>query len=137
MLTCLTSMRHNSHFHFPRLVCIKHTEHKTAPELAVRKSDSFARCFYQVCDASGVVNDELPNCWECPKCNHAGKSGKVSRNVCVCQDFKLSFSLLSVLWKWKRITAKEFLVLSLLSFLFSIQLKCVDQLATSCLYFTF
>ncbi|XP_034068348.1 lysine (K)-specific demethylase 2Ba isoform X2 [Gymnodraco acuticeps] len=27
-------------------------------------------------DASGVVNDELPNCWECPKCNHAGKSGK-------------------------------------------------------------
>jgi len=24
------------------------------------------------------VNDELPNCWECPKCNHAGKTGKVS-----------------------------------------------------------
>ncbi|XP_029959938.1 lysine (K)-specific demethylase 2Ba isoform X6 [Salarias fasciatus] len=31
----------------------------------------------KVNDASGVVNDELPNCWECPKCNHAGKSGKV------------------------------------------------------------
>nr|XP_043881745.1 lysine (K)-specific demethylase 2Ba isoform X2 [Solea senegalensis] len=31
----------------------------------------------KVTDASGVVNDELPNCWECPKCNHAGKSGKV------------------------------------------------------------
>ncbi|XP_030593602.1 lysine (K)-specific demethylase 2Ba isoform X1 [Archocentrus centrarchus] len=30
----------------------------------------------KVCDASGVVNDEVPNCWECPKCNHAGKSGK-------------------------------------------------------------
>uniref|UniRef100_A0A8C6WZP8 Lysine (K)-specific demethylase 2Ba n=1 Tax=Neogobius melanostomus TaxID=47308 RepID=A0A8C6WZP8_9GOBI len=30
----------------------------------------------KVGDASGVVNDELPNCWECPKCNHAGKSGK-------------------------------------------------------------
>lgn len=30
----------------------------------------------KVSDASGVVNDELPNCWECPKCNHAGKSGK-------------------------------------------------------------
>ncbi|XP_033973627.1 lysine (K)-specific demethylase 2Ba isoform X1 [Trematomus bernacchii] len=30
----------------------------------------------KVNDASGVVNDELPNCWECPKCNHAGKSGK-------------------------------------------------------------
>lgn len=29
-------------------------------------------------DSSGVVNDELPNCWECPKCNHAGKTGKVS-----------------------------------------------------------
>nr|XP_061800550.1 lysine-specific demethylase 2B-like [Nerophis lumbriciformis] len=30
-------------------------------------------------DSSGVVNDELPNCWECPKCNHAGKTGKVSK----------------------------------------------------------
>ncbi|XP_028312771.1 lysine (K)-specific demethylase 2Ba isoform X3 [Gouania willdenowi] len=30
----------------------------------------------KISDASGVVNDELPNCWECPKCNHAGKSGK-------------------------------------------------------------
>uniref|UniRef100_A0A8C1H970 [histone H3]-dimethyl-L-lysine(36) demethylase n=1 Tax=Cyprinus carpio carpio TaxID=630221 RepID=A0A8C1H970_CYPCA len=27
-------------------------------------------------DSGGVVNDELPNCWECPKCNHAGKTGK-------------------------------------------------------------
>uniref|UniRef100_A0A8B9RKK7 Lysine-specific demethylase 2B n=1 Tax=Astyanax mexicanus TaxID=7994 RepID=A0A8B9RKK7_ASTMX len=26
----------------------------------------------------GVVNEELPNSWECPKCNHAGKAGKVS-----------------------------------------------------------
>ncbi|KAG7241481.1 hypothetical protein INR49_025682 [Caranx melampygus] len=33
----------------------------------------------KVSDASGVVNDELPNCWECPKCNHAGKSGKQKR----------------------------------------------------------
>ncbi|CAF95328.1 unnamed protein product, partial [Tetraodon nigroviridis] len=33
----------------------------------------------KVNDASGVVNDELPNCWECPKCNHAGKSGKQKR----------------------------------------------------------
>lgn len=31
----------------------------------------------QVKDAAGVVNDELPNCWECPKCNYAGKTGKV------------------------------------------------------------
>uniref|UniRef100_A0A8C7Y169 Lysine-specific demethylase 2B n=1 Tax=Oryzias sinensis TaxID=183150 RepID=A0A8C7Y169_9TELE len=29
-------------------------------------------------DSNGLVNDELPNCWECPKCNHAGKTGKVS-----------------------------------------------------------
>uniref|UniRef100_A0A8C1KEC4 Lysine-specific demethylase 2B n=1 Tax=Cyprinus carpio TaxID=7962 RepID=A0A8C1KEC4_CYPCA len=30
-------------------------------------------------DSGGVVNDELPNCWECPKCNHAGKTGKQKR----------------------------------------------------------
>ncbi|KAH0502276.1 Lysine-specific demethylase 2B [Microtus ochrogaster] len=29
-------------------------------------------------ESEGVVNDELPNCWECPKCNHAGKTGKLS-----------------------------------------------------------
>nr|XP_005989042.1 PREDICTED: lysine-specific demethylase 2B isoform X4 [Latimeria chalumnae] len=28
-------------------------------------------------ESDGVVNDELPNCWECPKCNHAGKTGKI------------------------------------------------------------
>ncbi|XP_061603774.1 lysine-specific demethylase 2B-like isoform X3 [Phyllopteryx taeniolatus] len=33
----------------------------------------------KVKDSSGVVNDELPNCWECPKCNHAGKTGKASK----------------------------------------------------------
>ncbi|XP_069071009.1 lysine-specific demethylase 2B isoform X5 [Pleurodeles waltl] len=27
-------------------------------------------------ESEGVINDELPNCWECPKCNHAGKTGK-------------------------------------------------------------
>uniref|UniRef100_A0A8C7F9N0 Lysine-specific demethylase 2B n=1 Tax=Oncorhynchus kisutch TaxID=8019 RepID=A0A8C7F9N0_ONCKI len=32
----------------------------------------------KVNDSGGVVNDELPNCWECPKCNHSGKTGKVS-----------------------------------------------------------
>nr|XP_020658414.1 lysine-specific demethylase 2B isoform X1 [Pogona vitticeps] len=30
----------------------------------------------KVRESDGVVNQELPNCWECPKCNHAGKSGK-------------------------------------------------------------
>lgn len=34
--------------------------------------------FLQIKESEGVVNDELPNCWECPKCNHAGKTGKVS-----------------------------------------------------------
>uniref|UniRef100_A0A8C2EPQ9 Lysine (K)-specific demethylase 2Ba n=1 Tax=Cyprinus carpio TaxID=7962 RepID=A0A8C2EPQ9_CYPCA len=33
----------------------------------------------KVKDAAGVVNDELPNCWECPKCNYAGKTGKQKR----------------------------------------------------------
>ncbi|EHB16959.1 Lysine-specific demethylase 2B [Heterocephalus glaber] len=27
-------------------------------------------------ESEGVIKDELPNCWECPKCNHAGKTGK-------------------------------------------------------------
>ncbi|XP_053226178.1 lysine-specific demethylase 2B isoform X1 [Podarcis raffonei] len=30
----------------------------------------------KVRESDGVVNEELPNCWECPKCNHAGKTGK-------------------------------------------------------------
>uniref|UniRef100_A0A087YPD6 Lysine-specific demethylase 2B n=1 Tax=Poecilia formosa TaxID=48698 RepID=A0A087YPD6_POEFO len=33
----------------------------------------------KVKDSSGLVNDELPNCWECPKCNHAGKTGKATK----------------------------------------------------------
>lgn len=33
----------------------------------------------QIKESEGVVNDELPNCWECPKCNHAGKTGKQKR----------------------------------------------------------
>ncbi|XP_042193617.1 lysine-specific demethylase 2B isoform X3 [Callorhinchus milii] len=33
----------------------------------------------KVQDAEGVVNEELPNCWECPKCNHEGKTGKEQR----------------------------------------------------------
>ncbi|XP_017549114.1 lysine-specific demethylase 2B isoform X2 [Pygocentrus nattereri] len=27
-------------------------------------------------EVGGVVNEELPNCWECPKCSQAGKAGK-------------------------------------------------------------
>uniref|UniRef100_A0A4W5N507 [histone H3]-dimethyl-L-lysine(36) demethylase n=1 Tax=Hucho hucho TaxID=62062 RepID=A0A4W5N507_9TELE len=37
----------------------------------------------KVKNSGGVVNEELPNCWECPKCNHAGKTGKVSIYVVV------------------------------------------------------
>ncbi|XP_066500638.1 lysine (K)-specific demethylase 2Ba isoform X3 [Hoplias malabaricus] len=33
----------------------------------------------KVKDAAGVVNEELPNCWECPKCNYAGKTGKACK----------------------------------------------------------
>lgn len=38
-------------------------------------------CPLQIKESEGVVNDELPNCWECPKCNHAGKTGKVSAGL--------------------------------------------------------
>uniref|UniRef100_A0A8C9YZR4 Lysine-specific demethylase 2B n=1 Tax=Sander lucioperca TaxID=283035 RepID=A0A8C9YZR4_SANLU len=40
----------------------------------------------KVKDSNGVVNDELPNCWECPKCNHAGKTGKVIDSVSETQN---------------------------------------------------
>ncbi|EHB09165.1 Lysine-specific demethylase 2B [Heterocephalus glaber] len=30
-------------------------------------------------ESERVINEELPNCWECPKCNHAGKTGKQKR----------------------------------------------------------
>ncbi|KAH0509798.1 Lysine-specific demethylase 2B, partial [Microtus ochrogaster] len=30
-------------------------------------------------ESEGVVNDELPNCWECPNCNHVGKTWKQKR----------------------------------------------------------
>ncbi|XP_043942158.1 F-box/LRR-repeat protein 19 [Protopterus annectens] len=26
--------------------------------------------------SDGIINDEIPNCWECPKCNREGKSSK-------------------------------------------------------------
>uniref|UniRef100_A0A8C8MAG8 Lysine-specific demethylase 2B n=1 Tax=Oncorhynchus tshawytscha TaxID=74940 RepID=A0A8C8MAG8_ONCTS len=41
----------------------------------------------KVNDSGGVVNDELPNCWECPKCNHSGKTGKVSIYVGVEPEY--------------------------------------------------
>lgn len=47
--------------------------------------------FFQVKDSSGVINDELPNCWECPKCNQAGKTGKVCVRLFLC-DFSQSLT---------------------------------------------
>ncbi|XP_064210171.1 lysine-specific demethylase 2B-like isoform X3 [Anguilla rostrata] len=52
----------------------------------------------QVKDAGGVVNDELPNCWECPKCNHAGKTGKQKRGP----GFKYASNLPGSLLKEQR-----------------------------------
>uniref|UniRef100_A0A8C9T6V8 Lysine-specific demethylase 2B n=1 Tax=Scleropages formosus TaxID=113540 RepID=A0A8C9T6V8_SCLFO len=55
-------------------------------------------------NTGGVVNEELPNCWECPKCNHAGKTGKVSIYVdvalCawVCQLYSFSIPLHGIFW---------------------------------------
>ncbi|XP_048844923.1 lysine-specific demethylase 2B-like isoform X2 [Brienomyrus brachyistius] len=52
----------------------------------------------EVKDAGGVVNDELPNCWECPKCNHAGKTGKQKRGP----GFKYASNLPGSLLKEQR-----------------------------------
>nr|XP_060641943.1 lysine-specific demethylase 2B isoform X3 [Anolis sagrei ordinatus] len=41
------------------------------------KQSCIMRQCIAVRESDGVVNEELPNCWECPKCNHAGKTGKV------------------------------------------------------------
>ncbi|CAN9504885.1 unnamed protein product [Ophioblennius macclurei] len=56
-------------------------------------------------DSNGVVNDELPNCWECPKCNHAGKTGKQKRGP----GFKYASNLPGSLLKEPRLNrdAKE------------------------------
>uniref|UniRef100_A0A8C1B6N1 Lysine (K)-specific demethylase 2Ba n=1 Tax=Cyprinus carpio carpio TaxID=630221 RepID=A0A8C1B6N1_CYPCA len=43
------------------------------------KQSCIMRQCIAVKDAAGVVNDELPNCWECPKCNYAGKTGKACK----------------------------------------------------------
>lgn len=36
-------------------------------------------CFLsrQMGKAEGIINDEIPNCWECPKCHKEGKTSKV------------------------------------------------------------
>jgi len=32
---------------------------------------------YENLDNNGVVNEDLPNSWECPKCCHDGKQGQL------------------------------------------------------------
>uniref|UniRef100_UPI003AAB6859 lysine (K)-specific demethylase 2Bb n=1 Tax=Centroberyx gerrardi TaxID=166262 RepID=UPI003AAB6859 len=54
----------------------------------------------KVKDSGGVVNDELPNCWECPKCNHAGKTGKQKRGP----GFKYASNLPGSLLKEPRLS---------------------------------
>ncbi|KAL4609612.1 lysine-specific demethylase 2B-like isoform X2 [Arapaima gigas] len=53
----------------------------------------------KVKDTGGVVNEELPNCWECPKCNHAGKTGKQKRGP----GFKYASNLPGSLLKEQRV----------------------------------
>uniref|UniRef100_A0A4W3HBC5 Lysine demethylase 2B n=1 Tax=Callorhinchus milii TaxID=7868 RepID=A0A4W3HBC5_CALMI len=53
----------------------------------------------KVQDAEGVVNEELPNCWECPKCNHEGKTGKQKRGP----GFKYASNLPGSLLKEQRL----------------------------------
>uniref|UniRef100_A0A3Q3WR09 PHD-type domain-containing protein n=1 Tax=Mola mola TaxID=94237 RepID=A0A3Q3WR09_MOLML len=54
----------------------------------------------KVKDSNGVVNEELPNCWECPKCNHAGKTGKQKRGP----GFKYASNLPGSLLKEPRLS---------------------------------
>ncbi|XP_055009402.1 lysine-specific demethylase 2B isoform X2 [Boleophthalmus pectinirostris] len=60
----------------------------------------------KVKDSNGVVNDELPNCWECPKCNHAGKTGKASKQK-RGPGFKYASNLPGSLLKEPRLTRDQ------------------------------
>ncbi|KAJ7309783.1 hypothetical protein JRQ81_007850 [Phrynocephalus forsythii] len=57
----------------------------------------------KVRESDGVVNQELPNCWECPKCNHAGKSGKQKRGP----GFKYASNLPGSLLKEQKINREN------------------------------
>ncbi|KAI1882393.1 hypothetical protein AGOR_G00250230 [Albula goreensis] len=57
----------------------------------------------KVKDAGGVVNEELPNCWECPKCSHAGKTGKQKRGP----GFKYASNLPGSLLKEPRLGGRD------------------------------
>ncbi|KAF7240713.1 Lysine-specific demethylase 2B [Varanus komodoensis] len=57
----------------------------------------------KVRESDGVVNEELPNCWECPKCNHAGKTGKQKRGP----GFKYASNLPGSLLKEQKINREN------------------------------
>uniref|UniRef100_A0A8C7TQ35 Lysine-specific demethylase 2B n=1 Tax=Oncorhynchus mykiss TaxID=8022 RepID=A0A8C7TQ35_ONCMY len=57
----------------------------------------------KVKNSGGVVNEELPNCWECPKCNHAGKTGKQKRGP----GFKYASNLPGSLLKDSRLNRDD------------------------------
>ncbi|KAJ6656616.1 hypothetical protein lerEdw1_003503 [Lerista edwardsae] len=57
----------------------------------------------KVRESDGVVNDELPNCWECPKCNHAGKTGKQKRGP----GFKYASNLPGSLLKEQKVNREN------------------------------
>uniref|UniRef100_A0A8C5AEB8 [histone H3]-dimethyl-L-lysine(36) demethylase n=1 Tax=Gadus morhua TaxID=8049 RepID=A0A8C5AEB8_GADMO len=61
----------------------------------------------KVKDSGGVVNDELPNCWECPKCSHAGKSGKVSNRQKRGPGFKYASNLPGSLLREPRLDLRD------------------------------
>ncbi|XP_048411937.1 lysine-specific demethylase 2B-like isoform X11 [Stegostoma tigrinum] len=62
------------------------------------KQSCIMRQCIAVQDGDGVVNEELPNCWECPKCNHEGKTGKQKRGP----GFKYASNLPGSLLKEQR-----------------------------------
>lgn len=39
---------------------------------------------HQMGKAEGIINDEIPNCWECPKCHKEGKTSKVRARPVHC-----------------------------------------------------
>lgn len=81
---------------------------------------------FQVKDASGVVNDELPNCWECPKCNYAGKTGKVS-------TYKNSSFILKYVQKYKMYMLLGILLISVATTYFVVWCWiCIDLNKQGC-----
>ncbi|XP_042297618.1 lysine-specific demethylase 2B isoform X4 [Sceloporus undulatus] len=67
------------------------------------KQSCIMRQCIAVRESDGVVNEELPNCWECPKCNHAGKTGKQKRGP----GFKYASNLPGSLLKEQKINREN------------------------------